>query len=309
MPGEFDAPLAAHHRIIGQWVAGRTDPARSFTRPEARRHIERTFLDAVLGLLAPIGLTNLRVNVLMGDAALPPALAIFCDDIGQLDCKWIEKTSVLAHTALGEVAPVGWRAAAYHELCTSLVTVLAMFNYEDLIEELSVYYWDGATTDNEARDHMVNFLGVDPDDELILPSDVAAKRPDFMTVRPAPLADMPRALADRIRRLRAAHAAHREARTAWQFEHERVAEYIPEFNDVSTLPPLTLVPFDHFAREMDEVGRSGMELGFMTITGLVELPGAAGIEDWFTSFRLGLDVLRAAQDLIDFDPTAPEARR
>ena len=68
------------------------------------------------------------------------------------------------------------------------------------------------------------------------------------------------------------------------------------------MPPLTLVPFEHFARELDDVARHGMEMGFMDVAGLCPLPDAENIDDWFASLRLGARFLLAAQDLIQLDP-------
>ena len=61
-------------------------------------------------------------------------------------------------------------------------------------------------------------------------------------------------------------------------------------------------PFDHFARELDDVGRNGMEMGFMEVAGLCPLPDANHIDDWFASLRLGAEFLLAAQELIQLDP-------
>jgi hypothetical protein len=68
---------------------------------------------------------------------------------------------------------------------------------------------------------------------------------------------------------------------------------------------MTLVPFEHFARELDDVGRHGMELGFMDIAGLCPLPEVDSIDAWLASLRLGADFLLAAQSLIQFDPANP----
>ena len=73
--------------------------------------------------------------------------------------------------------------------------------------------------------------------------------------------------------------------------------------ECSSLPPLTLVPFEQFARELDDIARNGMEMGFMDIAGIFPLPHADRIDDWFTSLRLGAQFLVAAQDLIRLDPT------
>jgi hypothetical protein len=68
------------------------------------------------------------------------------------------------------------------------------------------------------------------------------------------------------------------------------------------LPPLTLVPVEQFAREVDDVGRHGMEYGFMDIAGFCPLPDSVPIDDWFASLRVGARFLLAAQDLIQLDP-------
>jgi hypothetical protein len=67
---------------------------------------------------------------------------------------------------------------------------------------------------------------------------------------------------------------------------------------------MTLVSADHFARELDDVGRPGMELGFLDIAGLCPLADAGDIDRWFASLKLGADFLLAAQDLVLTDPTA-----
>lgn len=310
MPGEFDAPLGAHHRVLGRWVATRDPQLGALTRVEALRHIERTFDRAVMQVLEPLKLSNLRVVVLMGDESLHPAFAVLCDDIGQIDLGWIEKTNLLSDALAGPVAPVGWRAAAYRALEGTLGSVLKLFNYADMVEEFSMYHWDGATTDADALAHLTECYGVEVDEaEEMLPSTMNAKRPDYMTAGADPLKRMPKGLADRLRRLRAAFDAHRAARAAWLVEDFHLStEYFPELEEASHLPPLTLVPHDQFARELDEIGRHGMEMGFNNVAGLLELPDSDRIAHWFESFRLGIDVLLAAQDLIEFDPLKREIR-
>ena len=192
MPAHFDAPLAPHHKLIGRWVATKAETDASFTRQGARQRIEDAFASAVAEILDPFVLADLRVVALTGDETLPPALAIICESVGQIDLGWIEKTNVLANTMNGPVAPVGWRVAAYQALEQTLGAVLPIFGYLDLIEELSAYYWDGETEDEGARRALVDGFGHDPDDtDLVLPSDVAGRRPDFMTAKKAPTKDMP----------------------------------------------------------------------------------------------------------------------
>jgi hypothetical protein len=308
VPVAFDVPLAPHHRMIGRWVAARGAAEATGTRIEARRHIEREFDEAVLAILKRCNLVNLRALALCGNVGMPPALALICDDVGQINLGWIEKSNVLSDTLFTAVAPVGWRAAAYRALLDTLCGTLPVFGYDELLEEVSAYYWDGETTDEGARKALIEWHGHEADDleGMTLPSGMDARRPDFMLAKnAAPLKDMPADLCHKLRALRAAHKALKAAGPdghAWRFEFDRLVDYIPGFEDASHLPPLTLVPFDQFARELDDVARHGMEQGFMDVAGLCALTEPSKVDDWLASLKLGVDVLCAAQDLIEFDP-------
>lgn len=119
IPATFDQPLSNHHKLIGRWVAGREPSAKQYTRVSARRRIEQVFNAAVLEILDPIEIVDLRIAVLTGEDANPPAIAVACDSLGQLDLGWIET---------GE-APTPWRAAAYAALGETLGTALPIFGY------------------------------------------------------------------------------------------------------------------------------------------------------------------------------------
>jgi len=309
VPAVFDTTLAPHHKMIGRWVAVRETEAGRYTRPEARRRIEQVFGEAVAEILGPFELVELRVVALVGDSDLPPALIIVCDSIGQIDLGWIEKSNVLSDTLFGAVAPVGWRAAAYQAIGTTLGAALPMFGYHDLIEELAAYNWDGETDDAGARRALADHGFADDEiDETTLPSQIAARRPDWMTAKPAPLADMPRPLRAALKRLRDARAALARfggVDNAWCFEREHLLTYLPEMEERCPLPPLTIVPFDQFARELDDVCRFGMEQGFYDIAGLCALTDPDTIDAWFASLKLGAELLLAAQALINLDPANP----
>ena len=128
IPTIFDAPLAPHHKLIGRWVVSRENSAPSYTRVAARRHIERTFDAAVLEVLAPLELVNLRVAVLHSEENGPSAIAIICESMGQLDLGWIETSD----------APIAWRAAAYKALEHTLGRTLPVFGYQDLFDEIAM---------------------------------------------------------------------------------------------------------------------------------------------------------------------------
>lgn len=298
IPAIFDAPLAHHHKLIGRWVAAREKTSRAFTRAEARLHIERVFNAAVLEILNPIDIADFRIAVLHGEEDDTPAIAMICQSLGQLDLGWIETGD----------APVPWRAAAYKALEQSLGRALPVFGYQDLFNEISMYYWDGEIDDESARQCLIGYHGVDPVelDEHVLPSTMDARRPEWMIeANAAAPMQLPARLREKLGRLRATHNALAHLppeRDAWHFDIQTVYDYIPEFEECSSLPPLTLVPFEHFARELDDVARHGMEMGFMDVAGLCPLPDAGHIDDWFASLRLGARLLLAAQDLIQLDP-------
>lgn len=307
VPPAFDAPLAPHHKLVGRWVADRDTATRFYTRGDARTHIERVFGEAVAAVLGRFNIADLRVVALNGDGDLPPALGIICDSVGQIDLGWIEKSNVLSTTLFETVAPVSWRAAAYQALERTLKVVLPIFNYADLIEELSAYYWEGETEDEGARAALMAYHEgeAEEDYELTLPSDVHARRPDWMTAKASPANHMPPHLRKALTRLNAAHTALKgigSSGNAWNYDREEIHAYLPEYEERAPLPPVTLVPFDHFARELDDVGRFGMEQGFDDIAGLCPLIDRNAIERWLASLRLGAELLLAAQDLISLDP-------
>lgn len=309
VPAGFDAPLAEHHKMIGRWVVAREGSTARYTRDRSRAHIEHVFSAAVLEILAPFKLADLRVVALAGDSDHPPAIAVICDSVGQIDLGWIEKSNVLSTTMFEAVAPLGWRATAYKALVETLHSVLPVFSYHDLFDEIAAYYWEGETDDDSARRSQVEWHGADPDeiDEEMLPSAINARRPDWMLAENAcALKHLPSTLRARLRRLREAHRAVKAIDpdgSAWRFELDAVNEYLPGFEDCSHLPPLTLVPFDQFARELDDVAQHGMQQGFMDVTGLCALTAPAAIDTWFASLKVGAELLLAAQDLIDFDPS------
>lgn len=298
IPTSFDQPLARHHKLIGQWVSTREQTARRYTRAQARRRIERIFERAVLDILRPLELAELRVVVLNSEDMDAPAIAIVCDSMGQLDLGWIETSE----------APIGWRAAAYAALAQTLSAALPVFAYDDLFEEISMYYWDGETDDEGARNSLVAYHGADPEDleDTILPSDMNGRRPEWMVAENAgSLRSLPRGLQKALRDLRTAHKALRrtsDEHNAWHFDGPTIHEYLPNFEECSSLPPLTLVPVEQFAREVDDVARHGMEYGFMDIAGLCPLPSADRVADWFVSLEAGVRFLLAAQTLILLDP-------
>ncbi len=262
----------------------------------------------MLEILRPIELADLRVVVLTGDDTLPPAIAIVCDSIGEIDLRWIAQTSALRHTMHGFVAPVAWRATVYKALEDTLGAVLPVFGFEDLFDEFGMYNWDGATTDEDASKALIEWHGHSPEDvdDMTLPEQMRDARPDYMLPENvAPKKRLPAGLVRRLRRLSDTHASVRAIdpdRNAWHFDFNHIVEYVDDFQDRSTLPPMTLVPADHFACELDFVGQSGMELGFMDIAGLSRLEGAAAVDAWFATLRVGAEFLFAAQDLIDLDP-------
>jgi hypothetical protein len=298
IPLGFDRPLAAHHKIIGGWVAASDRSPTLYSSWEARRRIERDFDAAVLSILRPLTLANFRVAVLVGDEVESPAIALICDSLGQLDLGWIEDSD----------APIAWRAAAYLALEQTLGCTLPIFSYQDLFDDISLYYWDGETDDERARQCMISFHGADPADldGLSLPSEMNGRRPDWMIAENSGAANaLPAGLRRKLRALRGARATLQrlpEDRNAWRFDLGLIHEYVPHFEECSTLPPLTLVPVDAFAREIDDVARHGMEYGFMDVAGICSVERSDLLHDWFSSFRAGAEFLLAAQNLIQLDP-------
>lgn len=300
VPVLFDDPLAPHHKLIGSWVAAREETPRTYTRVGARRYVERVFETSVQAVLGDIDMVDFRTVVLRGPEGDPPAIILVCESIGQIDLGWIESGD----------ASVAWRAAAYKALEQTLGIALPIFGYTDLFEEISHYYWDGETDDDAARKALIDYHGADPEDvdELALPSEMDARRPGWMI---GANAGSPKQLPTGLRRalceLKGAYRALRRIppdRNAWYFDTAMLYDYVTGIEECSALPPLTLVPVEQFAREVDDVARHGMEYGFMDVSGLCPLADAKHIDDWFASLRVGAQFLGAAQTLIRLNPAS-----
>ena len=140
----------------------------------------------------------------------------------------------------------------------------------------------------------------------ILPSSLNERRPAWMLASNAACSkELPSHLRRALAKLRAAHRAVRRLqpeRNAWHFIGQEIYEYMPGAEDCSSLPPLTLVPVEQFAREIDDIARPGMEYGFMDVAGLCPLSEPGLIDSWFASLRVGVDFLIAAQELIQLEP-------
>ena len=155
-----------------------------------------------------------------------------------------------------------------------------------------MYYWDGEIDDEGARESLIAYHGADADelDELTLPSEMNARRPEWMVKEnAAPSAQLPPGLRRKLKRF---HAAHKTVTTfrpecrAWDLDLQVAYDYIPGIEECSSLPPLTLVPFDQVARELDDVARNGMEMGFMEVAGLCPLRHANHIDDWLSRIHI-----------------------
>jgi hypothetical protein len=92
----------------------------------------------------------------------------------------------------------------------TLGSALPIFCYDDLFDNISMYYWDGETEDTAAREALVALHGAD-DSEIAaqtMPSEMNARRPEWMlAARAAPTSKLPTALRRALRELRDAHAA------------------------------------------------------------------------------------------------------
>jgi hypothetical protein len=307
VPAAFEVPLGQHQKLVGRWAANRDDPSALYTRQEALGRIERMFEAEVLEILKPVDIAEYRVVVLHGPAEMPPAIGIACNSVGQVELGWIERDNVLSNAILHGVAPLAWRATAYKALTETLWAAMPVFGYLELVEEMANYYWEGSTDDEGARDALTQWHGADPDEcDEMLPSAMHAKLPAWMQPKNARSPrKFPARLRQRLEKLRDTHKALRDFgqhTNAWHYDPDELLAYLPEAYDASTLPPMTLVPAEHFGRELDDIGRMGMEAGFMDTVGLCPVTDPDKLDEWFVSLKLGADFLVAAQDLINFNP-------
>jgi hypothetical protein len=182
-----------------------------------------------------------------------------------------------------------------------------VFCYDDLFDNISMYYWDGETEDGAAREALIAYHGADrqrnrrPDHAVrhecqAAGMDVRSKGGAHVEATDCP--------SPGLRELRDAHAALTDLpdeHHAWRVEMDVLYEYVPGIEECSPLPPLTLVPVEQFAVEVDDVGRHGMEYGFMDVTGLCPMTQPTAIDVWHASLAAGA-AAAGRQHLIELYP-------
>lgn len=306
IPVSFGETLTSNHLTVGRWVAAHGLASEAaISREEARRLIENTLTAKIHEIIRGLEILGLHVAVLSceespDDVDQPPAILISHNSHGDIFFKWIED----------EAIPVGWRAAAYHAIATTLPRIVPLLALGDMMEELSMWYWDGEIDDEGAKLALIHNHGADEDelDGYVLPSQVEAKVPGWMK---SELAARSRCLPPALRRsIIGLKQAARKARGhtgeggAWSYDRDQLLEYAPWLEDASCVPPVTIVPSNIFEQELDDVYRFGMENGSDDTCGIMAISSAAEVDTWLTSFAAGVAVLKAAEALISLDPSS-----
>jgi hypothetical protein len=130
-------------------VAAREGTPSRYTRVGARKRIEQVFNAAVLEILAPIELSICASPSSSAKTTIRPQ----SPSSARPSANWILAGSKPATLP-------SWRAAAYAALGETLGTALPVFGYQDLFEEISMYYWDGEIDDEGARRSLAAYQGL-----------------------------------------------------------------------------------------------------------------------------------------------------
>ena len=304
VPTRFGNPVGQHHVTIGKWARDRLVSAGPITENGFKHLVEQTFADAVGEILAPVELCDLHTMVLLNsENDKQAALVLANKSQGQIDLGWIETD---------EDAPLEWRCAAYSALVTNLQPIIPSISFDDMFEHLSMLYWDGETQDGPAREVLENFYGHDEEEleGMAMPSQVIAKIPAWMKdyAGDTPARPLHPQLAKILSDLKKASARLKRAqKKADPFEFsdmEDLCSFAPWYEESYSLPPTTVVPFEIFAAEIDDVARGGMEQGFLDAIGIYHLDPAAPelVGRWLETLRAGVAVIEIIQRLTAWIP-------
>lgn len=302
IPTRFGNPVGKHHVIIGNWAKEMLASAGPVSESGFKHLIEATFAKVVGDILAPIKLCDLHVMVLLhSEEDEKPAIIIANKSQGQVDLGWIETA---------ENAPMEWRCAAYRALVSNIHPIIPMITFDDMFEHLSMLYWDGSTEDHEAREALIHDHGHDEEDleGMTMPSDVKAKAPAWMDdyAGEAPARPFHPELAKLFRDLRKARRRFDKAQAKanpFAFDFDDLCSYAPWYEESYCLPPMTVVPFDIFAEEIDDCARGGMEQGFLDVCGLYLIdPASPQIDKWLETLRASVAVIDCIQRLTAWEP-------
>lgn len=310
VPVGFYNALSPAQRRIGLCLP--SDDLPPLTQLQASSWIDKQFDALIQPLLAPVRFLGYDISVRATacnfdnkDAAPKAACIISTNGVGFLDFRWIADPD----------APVSWARIAYKAIRDHLPLVAPCHTYDDFMEAMACYHWGGELDDEKAKEEIQLYWNdngegeeIDFDDHL-LPSQLEARRPDWMIIdKDHPLPErkalpplLRQALINIKRTARTVRRSIHSEKSAWHFDHEEACQYVPEIDEAAHYPPLLLIPEEPFIAEADDLYRLGWEVGFMDVTGVMEITDKPDFDVFLASFKAGIDLLLAIQTLLDLD--------
>lgn len=273
----------------------RSDFQTALTEFEAARTIDDTLTAAIADALAPLNpeFWSIAVRVFHEDDGAV-SLLVAPQEARNLTPEWTKDPKVR-----GAIKQAVWKTVS-----EAAPALLPVGDLHYLMEEASGYYWDGATTDEEALEALES-MGYDAAD-VILPSHLNKAIPRWINAKYKSKRKLPRAISNAIslvkRRLRAFKkmpARH----SAWQQNYEITIAHDASYEDTSSTPPFFLVPLAQPILDiLDIVADGAMQVGFFDVVGATTLRKPSEINAWLDSLAAGAKLLAAIDALLDALP-------
>jgi len=292
-------PLTAARRLIGRALLARDPKLAAFQTPmtefEAACTIDAALSGIIQQALAPLKYESWPISVrIFHDEEGTVTLLVAPQDACNLAPEWTKNRKV----------PGAIKQAVWNTLKEAVPAILPVGDFEYLMEEASGYYWDGATTDEEAIEALQN-MGYD-EGTAVLPSELRKAAPRWLTAKYKSKRKMPRDIAKaialtkrRLREFKKLPARH----SAWQPDYEIAANHDHGYDDCASTPPFFLVPLERPILDiLDIVAEGAMQVGFFDVAGAATLSKPSQINAWLDSFAAGIRLLAAIDQLISASP-------
>lgn len=293
-------PLSPSRLLIARALLAMRPSRRDFQVPmtseQAAYAIDAAFKSEIAKRLASVNPEDwpLSVKIHLSDDAARVAILISIRTAYNLAPDWTD-----SHKIPGAVKNAVWKM-----LLEALPHVLPVADFNYVFDQISTFYWDGATTDEEAREACAQYGG-DPDD-MLLPSQLRAAEPAWIRRTYSRKTRLPAAIRDAIgqtRRALRAFKRHRHKTSAWIPDYQIATRYEAGYDESSPTPPLFLVPLEPTILDaLDSVADNGMQTGFFDVAGAVELTAPAQVRAWLDSLAVGARLLAALAVLLNASP-------
>lgn len=303
-------PINPARHLMAEALISRRAHRPSFNHPgtlaDAARAIDAELIAEIDAILSPLpeDSWSLSVSLLPDPTEAKVGALIALHDAYRASPDWLSDPAI-ADDVKSEIWALLGRA---------MPILLPVGCFDDLVEEISGYWWQGELDDDAAREAIAEMRGEElgPDDDFFLPSKFLAAQPQWTLFEPwprpndAPTPALPDFVAGPAAQVLKAMKPFRNAsanRAAWISDFDITTDVAPEYGDAVSTPPIFLVPdIPVFNEALNDIGECAMQTSFWNVCGAAIMTSPKDIQTWLKSLAAGVPLLVALDGLLRATP-------